>query len=73
MILENRRHVVDINKKNRKKKSKYMAVLNSEDDELKVTLKFESVEDGVIENIIDPEVDYYDVSITPIKMPQPQE
>ncbi len=72
MILENRRHVVDINKKNRKKKSKYMAVLNSEDDELKVTLRFESTEDGVIEQIIDPEVDYYEVILKPVKMPEPK-
>lgn len=70
IILENRRHIVDIKKKNRKKKSVFTAVLNSEDDELKVTVKLESEIDGVIENIIDEDIDLYEMVLKPIKSPE---
>lgn len=71
IILENRRHIVDINKKNRRKKSKYTAVLNLDDDEVKITVKIESEVDGVIENLIDEDVDYYELILKPVKAQQP--
>ncbi len=71
IILENRRHIVDINKKNRRKKSKFTAVLNMDDDETKITLKIESEVDGVIENFVDEDVDYYELILKPVKAQQP--
>lgn len=72
IILENRRHIIDIKKKNRKKKSVFKAVLNLEDDELKVTLRLESEVDGVIEDIIDEDIDFYEMSLKPVKSPEQQ-